>query len=313
MTLGETNPANERRRRARDPSTSGSAASRSLGTRLADACFALRPYVWCYGQHQGQVPGESLSVPLPARPKHVLSFVFGDRYRMRRSEGGDVETSPRAVIFGPQTRQRLRLVIGRRVDTFTIHFQPSGFHQLFGTPMGAFADAEHDARSVLGRSIPALEEQLAVAPSFEARCRVADAFLMARVAAARAPDPVAAAANHMFAANGALRVAALAAWCGLSARQFERRFFEQIGVTPKLYARITRFNAALDKGLGTPAATLTDLAHDLGFYDHMHMVHDFRTFAGDTPARFLARLHSVPEFHSVFATEDRLRGRRAAA
>src|SRR5262249_5016324 len=58
---------------------------------------------------------------------------------------------------------------------------------------------------------------------------------------------------RLFASNGACRVAVMANVTRLSASQFERRFLAQVGVPPKLYARIVRFNAALDHKLRWPA------------------------------------------------------------
>ena len=120
-------------------------------------------------------------------------------------------------------------------------------------------------------------------------------------------DPVAIAANRLFASNGIHRVSAMAAESGLSARQFERRFLAQVGVPPKLYARIIRFNAALDHKLRLPCRAWTQIANDHEFYDQMHLVHDCRAFTGESPSRFLAHLAGVPEFHTFFATENRLR------
>ena len=94
---------------------------------------------------------------------------------------------------------------------------------------------------------------------------------------------------------------------GLSPRQFERRFLAQVGVPPKLYARIIRFNAALDDKLRCPSRAWSRIATDQDYYDQMHLVHDCRAFTGETPSRFLARLDGLPEFHTLFASENRPR------
>jgi AraC-like DNA-binding protein len=96
-------------------------------------------------------------------------------------------------------------------------------------------------------------------------------------------DPVAFAANRLFASNGIHRVSAMATDSGLSPRQFERRFLTQVGVPPKLYARIIRFNAALDHKLRLPSRAWTHIANDHDFYDQMHLVHDCRAFTGESP------------------------------
>jgi AraC-like DNA-binding protein len=113
-------------------------------------------------------------------------------------------------------------------------------------------------------------------------------------------------ANRLFAHNGLIGVAEMATSCHLTPRQFERRFLDQVGVSPKLYARIVRFNAALDRKLQCPNRSWTEIAHALHYHDQMHMVHDFQDLAGNTPSQLFARLDIIPEFHSTFASSIHL-------
>ena len=132
---------------------------------------------------------------------------------------------------------------------------------------------------------------------------------MSRVARVTSPDPVASAANRLFANNGIQPVSAMATAVGLSPRQFERRFLAQVGVPPKLYARIIRFNAALDDKLCHPGRAWSQIANDQHYFDQMHLVHDCRAFTGESPSQFLARLEGLPAFHTFFATHNRARRR----
>jgi AraC-like DNA-binding protein len=208
---------------------------------------------------------------------------------------------------GPQTHSRAAISVLGRIDNFTIHFQPSGFNRLFGIPMTELTDAVYDARAVIGREISTLEDALGVTSCFAERTQVVEARLFLLLARCARPDPVAMAANTLFANNGMGTVSAMAADSGLSVRQFERRFLARVGVSPKLYARIIRFNAALDHKLRSPGAGWSGIANDRGYYDQMHLVHDWRVFTGESPSRFLVQLDAVPEFHTFFATANRPR------
>ena len=75
-------------------------------------------------------------------------------------------------------------------------------------------------------------------------------------------------------------IAALASRAGLSMRQFERRFIQQVGMRPKMLARVARFEAALEAKARRSTKSWTDVAHEFGYYDQMHMVHDFKEFTG---------------------------------
>jgi transcriptional regulator GlxA family with amidase domain len=80
----------------------------------------------------------------------------------------------------------------------------------------------------------------------------------------------------------------LAAAACLSARQFERSFVERVGMGPKLYSRIVRFDRAFRLKEREPAADWLSVALACGYYDYRHLVRDFRDFAGVTPPALLA-------------------------
>jgi AraC-like DNA-binding protein len=162
-------------------------------------------------------------------------------------------------------------------------------------PMDEFADQAFEARSVIGPKLGNFEQRLACASSIGERAWLATAFLLECLAERSGGDAVAAIANRFLSERGALGVGDAATEAGLSVRQFERRFSEQVGVPPKLYARVVRFNAALEAKMSTPRRPWTDIAHDFGYYDQMHMVRDFKDFAGKNPTTFIRRLDAMPE------------------
>jgi transcriptional regulator GlxA family with amidase domain len=82
----------------------------------------------------------------------------------------------------------------------------------------------------------------------------------------------------------------LAHAAGLSPRQCERRFAAEVGMNPKLYDRIVRYQMALDLKLSAPHRTWIGIAHQTGYHDQMHMIKDFQRLSGATPARLLAEL-----------------------
>jgi len=276
-----------------------------LQTKMAPSSAVLRPYVWAYGMTTGRVGSVPLVIPLPARPKQLLTFSFADTYGIRRPGSDHSDASPRVTVVGPQTHARAGLLVCGRIDNFTIHFQPSGFNRLFGVPMTDLTDAAYDAYAVIGPEIPRLEQELGDTLGFAERIQIVEERLIRMLGCHGALDPVAIAANRLFASNGIHRVSVMATDSGLSPRQFERRFLAQVGVPPKLYARIIRFNAALDHKLRSPSRAWSHIANDHDFYDQMHLVHDCRAFTGESPSRFLAHLDGVPEFHTFFATESR--------
>lgn len=81
----------------------------------------------------------------------------------------------------------------------------------------------------------------------------------------------------------------LAAACFLSLRQLERRFKRCIGVSPKMFARLLRFEALLDSLIRGPSISFADLSTRLGYHDQAHVIREFKTWSGCTPTAFLER------------------------
>ena len=91
---------------------------------------------------------------------------------------------------------------------------------------------------------------------------------------------------------------------GLSPRQFERRFADVLGISPKLYARIIRFEAAVRKRAFSSGVNWTTVAHDLGYHDQMHMIHDFQLLSGETPTSLALAPHL--EYLSSIAAQPQM-------
>ena len=251
---------------------------------------AIRDCVRCYQQRRACISGAPVIFPIAARTEQFLEFYLKGRYLVRSVETGASERAPRAVVVGPRTCPSLELILRDELEVFTIQFQPAGFFGLFRTPMRDLADRAYEARSVIGPLASNLEQRLGEATSFLERTRIAEELLTSRLAEQGSPDPVSVVASRFLGKRGRLSVDEGAASAGLNVRQFERRFALQVGLTPKPYARIVRFNAALEAKAVAPRRLWTDIAHELGYFDQMHLVRDFENFAGETPTAFARRL-----------------------
>jgi len=91
---------------------------------------------------------------------------------------------------------------------------------------------------------------------------------------------------------------------GLSRQEFARRFCAAAGLRPKLFARITRFQALVQVLLSTDVAQWASVSPTLGFYDQAHMINEFRAFAGSPPTVFFR-----PHASTIDPAPIQLRGR----
>jgi AraC-like DNA-binding protein len=260
--------------------------------RLAGAAPGLAHYVRFYAHQQARLGNDSLVQPIPARATPLIEFQLGDPCEVHWCDRPLVERSPRVVIVGLQTYRRVRLQMTGTVESFAIFFQPTGLHSLFSLPMPELTNTDHDARAVLGTWVNELEQHLGESRSFEERVRIANTFFLRRCSTLPFSDEITSTAMSVLYRQGSIQVPALARRAGMSTRQFERRFTREIGLPPKLFARIARFESALESKALTTADSWTNVANRFGYFDQMHMIKDFKEFSGEIPTSLLIQLET---------------------
>jgi len=265
--------------------------------RLAAAAPGLAHCVRFYAHQQALLGKVSLVQPIPARSSPLIEFQFGDLAEIHWCDRPLVEKSAPIVIVGLQTYRRVRLHISGVIESFVIFFQPTALHRMFGLPMHELTNTDHDARGVLGTWVHNLEQGLRESRSFEERILIANTFFLRRCSTLPGPDGITAAAMSILDLRGSIQVPALAQRAGMSTRQFERRFTREIGLPPKLYARIARFESALESKALSTADSWTNVANRLGYFDQMHMIKDFKEFSGEIPTSLLTQLETNFDAH----------------
>jgi AraC-like DNA-binding protein len=220
-----------------------------------------------------------------------IEFTFGDPYRIHQADGSGLEITSPSTLIGAKTHQRIRLELHGHVETFVILFQPTGLQRLFSLPGGVIVNEHYEAEMVLGPAMAHLRMRLGEAKSFAERIQIADAFLAALIPRVDDAFSIDATVQQVVSKQGCVRIQDLASDAGLGLRQFERRFADVLGISPKLYARIVRFEAAVRKRTVSSCADWTTIAHELGYHDQMHMIHDFQLLSGESPTSLAPHLH----------------------
>jgi AraC-like DNA-binding protein len=164
--------------------------------------------------------------------------------------------------------------------------EPPAARALLGVPAGELAQRTVALEDLLGPAAAELAERLHAAPGAQARFALLDDALLRRLARTRdapaRPDTERAWAV-LRATGGRIRVEALAAALGCSRRHLAQRFAEDVGVSPKVAARLVRFEATRRR-LGT--VPLARLAAEHGFADQAHLAREFRALGGAPPTAF---------------------------
>ncbi len=257
---------------------------------------ALRGVVQSFGERRGGLGAAVLSWPLTARPHQIIDIYLGDPFRIR-IEGGPLLTSPETVVVGPQGARRIQMYVSGDVHVFNILLQPAALNRLIGVDMTSLVNEGMAAQDVLGKRATRLSDAVRSARDFASRVAAAERWFGNLLESDGAVDGIDLASRYLLAARGRVRIDTLIDKSGLSARQFQRRFTTQIGLPPKLYARTTRFDAALTAHRKNPARSWTEIAHEAGYFDQAHFVRDCRELVDAAPSQFTGDWDNIFSLH----------------
>ncbi len=188
------------------------------------------------------------------------------------------------VLIG-QSLNRSALLVPDNYVMFKVLFQTGGLYRLFGTPMTLLAGNFFETVSVLGNPIHELRERISLANDFQTMIKATEDYLLKKAQNCKLDwlgiDKVLNQANfYQFSLDK------LASEACLSPRQFERKFLERVGVSPKIYQRIVRFNQAMKLKNQFPHQKWIDITYACGYFDQMHLLRDFKQFTGEIPTSF---------------------------
>jgi AraC-like DNA-binding protein len=190
----------------------------------------------------------------------------------------------------------------QHASMFGVHFRPGGAFPFLGARASEFSDGHSDLADIWGRSALVLREELCGAKTPATRFRVMERVLTERLRRSRTRHPAVPIALNLFGPAGAgAAVRDAARSVGVSKRHLIQLFSTEVGVTPKLFCRLLRFQRARVlaeqfESIGADRAERTkvpsvldwsDLAAACGYFDQSHLINDFEEFSGLSPTQYL--------------------------
>jgi len=220
-----------------------------------------------------------------------------DRHNTENFEtlGGSLVVGAHSEFFVIDTAEQ-HTVVG-------VHFKPGGAFPFFGLPARELHNKLAPLESLWGAQAAGLRERLLEAATPKARFRILEQTLLARAGERLERRPAVAFALREFAALSARlpqprSIAEVTGRLGLSAKRFLQVFGDEVGLTPKLYCRVRRFQKVVHLIAGGQPVEWAQVAIDCGYFDQAHFIHDFRAFSGINPTTYLAQqtehLNHVP-------------------
>lgn len=239
----------------------------------------LQHLIECYWIIESDEPTPHLEKIIPDGFTELI-FHYGDAYRSK--------------ISGAWRRQGSNLLAGQISNYFylentgtsgiiAVKFKPAALTQLFGLDMSQYTDQIADVVST-EKQLLELRDKIIPFENEHRSKEILDNYFI-EISRDITESPVTAAIDLVFKTNGMASVKELAGAAGVGERQLERLFKRYVGLSPKYYARIIRFNYIFQfiQSKNTPWA---EIVYQSGYYDQSHFIRNFKAFTGEDPTSY---------------------------
>ena len=233
---------------------------------------------------------EEKNLPLPfitclANTEQNLCFYVRDPIKVVPAQNLEIP-APAVVVTGPKYKPA-GLIFGKDHLMIKVAFHPTGTYRLLGIDMQQTVNTGLDAKQFWGEELDTVFEEIRRCPSYDSMIETVCAFLEKKYdSRCRPQEPIDEVAIQMLDPLNNYSLEEWASVACLSLRQFERNFISRVGISPKLFIRIVRFEYAMRiKNLNADKSWF-EIALETGYTDSSHILKEFKEFAEFPPSNF---------------------------
>jgi AraC-like DNA-binding protein len=184
-----------------------------------------------------------------------------------------------------------------------VRLRPAGSAAFLRDTPAAIAGSVVELDAILGPEVERLREQIGTTRDLRRRALLLAAAVARHLEGVPPPsDGVRFALSALHASGGGAPIRDLVRATGYSHRWLTERFRAEVGLAPKAYARLVRFETAFERLGRAESVRWAEFALDCGYYDQAHLVREFRAFAGTTPTEVFRR--RAPDGLGLLTEED---------
>lgn len=222
--------------------------------------------------------------PYPTRPEHCIAFYINGFERTEVPSVKTIINKSRSVITGQYTELINRYSGSSEFLMVQVVFLPGALHRLTGIPSHELQNKCFDLEDVFPKAGKEVNERLQQSKDYQYIIKTIERFLLALQNNSKIEErPADEIFRLMLYHPAEYSIDWLAKEACLSPRQFERKAHDYIGITPKLFSRISRFTQSYDMKLKHPHADWLSIAINCNYHDYHHLVKDYKEFAGSNP------------------------------
>jgi AraC-like DNA-binding protein len=242
---------------------------------------------------------------VPSRYMTLIVSIGNSIDVIAQTDPAQAPRSYRCVISGLQASSALIAHDGNQ-EGVAIELTPLGSRMLLGLPARAIWDTSLELSELVGSIGEELWDRLQVAPGWQARFDVCDEVFSRLVTEDAVAPELVRCWRTLVGSGGRIAIDDLADRIGFSRQHLGRRFRDEFGLTPKLAARVVRFERARTMLEVVPSfVSIAQVAAACGYYDQAHLNRDFAQFAGTSPTALLSDPLRLPDGDAPFFQDER--------
>jgi AraC-like DNA-binding protein len=261
--------------------------------KLHTPAFPLSRYIEQFDYYEGIDVVHSLDRFLPDGNTELIIALTEHPQSIHDNETlKEIQVCRHAWVSGVRTRP-ITIPSGRENRMLIVAFKKGGAHPFYPFPMTEITDWVVGADLIFGNRFHGLREQLLHAPSVEIMFSLVEQFLFLRGSETLQADATTRCVDYAVSTivnkPDAVGIRDFSSVIGYSQKHFIDLFKRHVGVPPKQYLKIMRFQKAILEIERGRFMDWNQIARESGFYDQAHFIHDFRSFSGFTPVEYMNR------------------------
>ncbi len=229
-------------------------------------------------------------------PVNNIDIIINFSSQIKYTLGNKTQTIPKGLHFNGISKQYYTINQMGKLNVLGISFFSEGLYPFLKIPLSEFTNRTIELDLLISRFTSRIEEKISISNAYSEKFDIMENELLQLIdfELIKTKD-ISQLFNTFYWNTKKLDINCFCAQYGIAQRKMERIFNKYVGISPKAFQKINRFQGISNQILKKEYVDLTSLAYEYGYYDQMHFIKDFKSYVGCSPSQFINKGEAVKE------------------